>query len=98
MAGSFWPRGTEIIELSAMKKTTVEDRVVDKAFSFPPNAAKNAEFLVLGSMPGAESLRRQQYYAHPQNQFWRIVGEIFGFSPELTYQEQIGRASCRERV
>lgn len=34
--------------------------------------------LVLGSLPGEQSLARQQYYAHPQNQFWRLIGAVIG--------------------
>ena len=33
---------------------------------------------MLGSLPGDASLRRAQYYAHPQNQFWRLMGEVVG--------------------
>lgn len=57
-------------------------------YSFPPIAGTNASTLILGSMPGKISLQKQQYYAHPQNAFWKIVGEIMGFAATLTYAQR----------
>ena len=57
--------------------------------SFPPSIAPAAQVLILGSMPGMESLRRQQYYAHPRNAFWKIMGELVGFEAALPYEERL---------
>ena len=63
--------------------------------SFAPSAGNDARVLILGSMPGEESLRQQQYYAHPRNAFWRIMAALFEFSPELPYED---RLVCLKRV
>ena len=44
--------------------------------SFKPSIDNNSKVLILGSMPGAKSLEEQQYYAHPQNRFWKVMGHI----------------------
>jgi len=46
--------------------------------SFAPHVAPDTRLLILGSLPGARSLAEQQYYAHPTNQFWRLLGEVVG--------------------
>jgi double-stranded uracil-DNA glycosylase len=46
--------------------------------SFPPVVAPDTRVLILGSLPGERSLAERRYYAHPQNQFWRLVGSVIG--------------------
>ena len=46
--------------------------------SFAPHVAPDTRLLILGSLPGARSLAERRYYAHPTNQFWRLVGEVVG--------------------
>lgn len=56
-----------------------------KIYSFAPIADKNAEILILGSMPGCASLAANQYYAHKRNAFWRIIAELLQFDAALPY-------------
>ena len=44
--------------------------------SFKPSIDNNSKILILGSMPGVKSLEEQQYYAHPQNRFWKVMAYI----------------------
>jgi TDG/mug DNA glycosylase family protein len=46
--------------------------------SFPPVVDADTRLLLLGSLPGEASLKAVRYYAHPQNQFWRLVGGAIG--------------------
>jgi TDG/mug DNA glycosylase family protein len=62
---------------------------------FPPIATSSATCLILGSMPGVDSLRAQEYYAHPRNAFWTIMGELCGAAPSLSYA---ARKQCLERA
>lgn len=57
--------------------------------SFAPVSNAQARILILGSMPGKESLKQNQYYAHPQNAFWKIMGELVGAHPHLPYEERL---------
>jgi len=59
--------------------------------SFPPIENPGAKVLILGSMPGNESLRAGQYYAHPRNAFWPIMGDVVGAVPALPYAARTRR-------
>ncbi len=56
---------------------------------FAPIADARATVLILGSMPGQASLRAGQYYAHPHNAFWRILGALVGAEPALPYDARV---------
>lgn len=60
-----------------------------KKCSFPPSVTPECSVLVLGSLPGDESLRQAQYYAHPRNAFWKIMGTLLDFDPSLPYGERL---------
>ena len=53
-----------------------------------PLAQPSARVLILGSMPGAESLARQQYYAHPRNLFWPLMAALTGLDASSAYLEK----------
>ncbi len=52
---------------------------------FDPIAVANARVLILGSLPSQQSLQKREYYANPQNAFWRVMGELFDAGPDISY-------------
>jgi hypoxanthine-DNA glycosylase len=56
----------------------------------PPVISARTRLVVLGSFPGVASLQAQQYYGHPRNQFWPLLGAIWG--------EELLRLSYPERL
>ena len=56
-----------------------------------PLCNSQTRLLILGSFPGVRSLQMQQYYAHPQNQFWRILGLLW----QMDLQALPYAARCR---
>lgn len=58
--------------------------------AFPPLVDERSRLLILGSMPSAESLRRQEYYAHPRNAFWPIIHDLWGQPTPVEYEQRTG--------
>ncbi len=56
---------------------------------FPPLIAPGARVLVLGSLPGDESIRRNQYYGNDRNAFWPIMAELCGFDAAAAYEDRV---------
>ena len=63
--------------------------------SFPPVVDEHARVLVLGTLPGEESLRVQQYYAHPRNLFWPILFALFEAAPASDYDAKLAFARAQ---
>lgn len=63
-----------------------------RKMAFPPAIGAATRVLILGSLPGAVSLAKAQYYAHPRNLFWYLIGAVLS-RPDLAalaYAERLG--------
>jgi len=56
---------------------------------FPPSVNASCTKLILGSMPGDESLRCARYYAHPRNAFWPLMADLFDFQVDTPYETRL---------
>jgi len=64
---------------------------------FPPVAGPATRLLILGSLPGIRSLELRQYYGHPRNHFWPLLGELIGIDLlSLPYEERLIRLQDRQ--
>jgi hypoxanthine-DNA glycosylase len=67
-----------------------------RKLGLPPIMRVDARLLVLGSLPGEASLAAASYYAHPRNQFWRLMGAVTGEPLErLSYGQRLERLMAR---
>jgi hypoxanthine-DNA glycosylase len=56
--------------------------------SFEPIEDKNCRILILGTMPGRQSLEKNEYYANPRNVFWDIIFSLFGEPMTEDYEKK----------
>lgn len=61
---------------------------MSECVSFAPLVDDECRVLILGSMPGRRSLDMQEYYAHPQNRFWRLLALLLNEEMPLTYADK----------
>ena len=61
--------------------------------SFEPVIGHCPRVIILGSMPGVASLEAVQYYAHPRNAFWPIMGALFDIDADADYDSRINQIS-----
>ena len=67
-----------------------------RKIGLPPIARSDARLFILGSLPGEASLAAKRYYAHPTNQFWRLLGGAIGEeSQPLSYEQRLERLADR---
>ena len=59
-------------------------------YSFAPIENSRSKVLILGTMPGKESLWINAYYAHPQNAFWKIIFNLLDLPFSTDYQVKKG--------
>ena len=55
----------------------------------PPVVDEQTKVLIVGSMPGVQSLEKQQYYGHPRNHFWGIIGAVTGEIVPAQYEARL---------
>ena len=60
-------------------------------WGLPPIVDARSRVLILGSFPSEASLRAREYYAHPRNNFWPIVTDLFGLSRRASYEERVAQ-------
>ena len=54
-----------------------------------PVIGRNAKILILGSLPGDVSLRKQEYYGNPRNMFWDVMSGILGEKAPASYHDKV---------
>lgn len=88
ISGSIMTGGIENATKTTIKDTEVSVKVSKskEIISFPPVINEKCKLLILGTMPGEESLRKSEYYANPRNIFWPMMFKLSGSKPVFDYE------------
>jgi hypoxanthine-DNA glycosylase len=83
-------QGTKPSHSASPAKTYETDRsTLFLKSSFPPVADKQTKILILGSLPGDESLLRNEYYVNPRNRFWKVIAGLSGTLVPISYEQKL---------
>ncbi|NIH98471.1 DNA-deoxyinosine glycosylase [Mycolicibacterium fluoranthenivorans] len=63
--------------------------MTDVLRGLPPLVGAGARLLICGNMPSVMSLAAAEYYGNPRNAFWRIAGQVYGFTADAPYPERV---------
>jgi TDG/mug DNA glycosylase family protein len=85
---SYTRRGMEPRRAGRERTVTGGDEKTTKQ-GLAPVVDQNSRILILGTLPGDESLRQQQYYSDPGNHFWRLLSGVFGAPTGESYDERL---------
>ncbi|WP_297801435.1 DNA-deoxyinosine glycosylase [uncultured Brevundimonas sp.] len=67
-----------------------------RSIGFAPEVTPETRVLILGSLPGVASLAAGQYYAHPRNAFWPVMGQLVGVDlPSMPYSERVAALKAK---
>lgn len=66
-----------------------------KVSGFAPILGSRPRVLILGSAPSVASLAAGEYYGHPRNAFWSIMGSLYGAGPDLSYEQRCQRLTSQ---
>ena len=79
MAAGLVSRGRSAIARAGTRRATSGSAAAaggPRLHGLPPVLGRNARLLILGSFPGEASLAAREYYAHPRNHFWPLLGAV----------------------